>query len=177
MSKRAAAIELSPDQRALLTGWVKAHGTPQQVVKRCRIVLLADQGMNDVEIAEDLELNRHTCRLWRTRFLSEGADALWRVAEGRGRKPQPGLAARVVKATLETTPQGQARWTTRSMAKTQGVASSTIRRIWQDHGLQPHRPQTQSRRRPQEMVDSRGRDRDSLPSRAVRGSDERRRRG
>ena len=85
-------LKLKSDEQELLEGWVRAHGTPQQVVKRCRIVLLAHQGYADVEIAEELGLNRHTCRLWRERFIREGPEGLWEVAEGRGRKPQAGLA-------------------------------------------------------------------------------------
>jgi hypothetical protein len=98
MSKRAAAADLTADQRALLTEWVRAHGTPQQMVKCCRRVSQADQGLSDVEIAPDPEFNRHTCRLWRKRFPSEGAASLWQIAEGRGRKPQPGLTERTVEA-------------------------------------------------------------------------------
>lgn len=138
----ATSLELKPNQRELLEGWVRAHRTPQQVAKRCRIVLLAHEGHSDVAVAEELGLNRHTCRLWRERFMSEGAESLWEVAEGRGRKPQSGLAERIVKATLGSKPAGQTRWSTRTMAKAQGVDASTVCRIWQQHGLQPHRQET-----------------------------------
>jgi transposase len=138
----ATSLELKPNQRELLEGWVRAHRTPQQVAKRCRIVLLAHEGHSDVAVAEELGLNRHTCRLWRERFMSEGAESLWEVAEGRGRKPQSGLAERIVKATLGSKPAGQTHWSTRTMAKAQGVDASTVCRIWQQHGLQPHRQET-----------------------------------
>jgi hypothetical protein len=48
-------------------------------------------------------VNRHTCRLWRERFIAEGPEGLWEVPQVRGRKPEPGLAARIVKATTVTT--------------------------------------------------------------------------
>ena len=111
-----------------------AHGTPQQVVKRCRIVVLAEQGHSDLAIAAELGINRHTSRL--------GPDSLWEVEAGRGRKPQPGLAKRIVEATLQTKPTGQTHWSTRAMAEAQGVHASTVCRIWQEHGLQPHRQET-----------------------------------
>ena len=119
-----------------------AHGTPQQVVKRCRIVVLAEQGHSDLAIAAELGINRHTCRLWRERFGSAGPDSFWEVEAGRGRKPQPGLAQRIVEATLKTKPTGQTHWSTRAMAEAQGVHASTVCRIWQEHGLQPHRQET-----------------------------------
>lgn len=74
--------------------------------------------------------------------MAEGPQSLWAVAEGRGRKPQPGLAQRIVKATLGSKPAGQTHWSTRTMAKAQGVDASTVCRIWQEHGLQPHRQET-----------------------------------
>lgn len=135
-------LSLKPDQQDLLERWVRAHGTSQQVVKRCRIVLLAQQGLSDLAIAAQLSVNRHTCRLWRERFAQEGADSLWEVAEGRGRKPRAKLAEKIVKATLSSKPDGQTHWSTRTMAKAQGVNASTVCRIWQDHGLQPHRQET-----------------------------------
>jgi transposase len=142
VSKNSLALQLKPDEQEVLEGWVRAHGTPQQVVKRCRIVLLAHEGNSDVEIAEELGLNRHTCRLWRERFMAEGVESLWEVAQGRGRKRQPGLAERIVKATLASKPAGQTHWSSRTMAKAQGVDASTVCRIWQEHGLQPHRQET-----------------------------------
>ena len=129
MSK-VPVVELKTEQREVLEQWVRAHGTPQQVAKRCRIVLLAHQGHTDLEIADELGVNRHTCRLWRGRFMAGGPDGLWEVAEGRGRKPAPGLAERIVKATLETKPEGQTQWSTRTMAAEQGVDQSTVHRIW-----------------------------------------------
>jgi transposase len=142
MSKSPVVVELKPEQREVLEQWVRAHGTPQQVAKRCRIVLLAHEGRTDLEIADELGVNRHTCRLWRERFMAEGPDGLWEVAEGRGRKPEPGLAERVVKATLETKPRGQTHWSTRTMAEELGIDQSTVHRIWDEHGLQPHRHET-----------------------------------
>ena len=135
-------FKLKPEQGKLLETWVRAHGTPQQVVTRCRIVLLAHQGYSDLAIADELGVNRHTCRLWRQRIVAEGPEGLWEVAEGRGRRPQSGLAERIINATLQTKPKGQTHWSSRTMAKAQGVHASTVQRIWREHGLQPHRQET-----------------------------------
>ena len=135
-------FRLNPEQEKVLETWVRAHGTPQQVVMRCRIVLLAHQGRSDLAIADELGVNRHTCRLWRQRFIAEGPEGLWEVAEGRGRKPQSGLAEQIINATLKTKPKGQTHWSSRTLAKAQGVHASTVQRIWREHGLQPHRQET-----------------------------------
>src|SRR5437879_3793069 len=70
-----------------LEQWIAAHGTPQQVALRCRIVVAAAAGKSDVAIAEQLSVNRNTVILWRKRFGEEGLDGLWDIAPGRGRKP------------------------------------------------------------------------------------------
>ncbi|MGH8716935.1 MAG: helix-turn-helix domain-containing protein, partial [Burkholderiales bacterium] len=41
------------------------HGTPQQVALRCRIILGALAGQNNVSIAEELGVSRPTVQLWR----------------------------------------------------------------------------------------------------------------
>src|SRR5208283_2626172 len=48
----------------------------------------------------------------------------------------------VVEATLHTTPAGATHWSTRTMAKAQGLSQPTIHRIWKQHHLQPHRVET-----------------------------------
>ena len=65
---------------------------------------------------------------------------MWEIAAGRGRKPTC-AAARVgqwIDATLQTKPAGATHWSTRTMARAQGVSKNTIQRAWQDHGLKPH---------------------------------------
>lgn len=142
MSKKPAVLSLTTGDRALLEQWMRAHGTPQQLVLRCRIVLLRAEGLGDAAVAAQLRVNRHTCRLWRQRFAAGGPQSLWEVAEGRGRKPQPGLAHKIVEATVNSRPKGQTHWSTRTLAKAQGVHPSTVARIWQEHGLRPHRQKT-----------------------------------
>lgn len=96
MSRKPTVLAMTAEQRTALEQWVNAHGTPQQVVKRCRIVLRKAEGLDDAAIAAELDVNRHTCRLWRLRFVSHGPAGLWDVAAGRGRKPQEGLAKKIV---------------------------------------------------------------------------------
>jgi transposase len=41
-----------------------------------------------------------------------------------------------------TTPADATHWSTRTLARIQGVGKSTVQRIWDAHGLQPHRVET-----------------------------------
>src|SRR5258708_2937101 len=127
-----------------LEQWIAAHGTPQQVALRCRIVVAAAPGKSDVAIAEQFSVNRNTVILWRKRYSEEGLDGLWDIAPGRGRKPRYDLdkIAAIVDATLQTKPAGMTHWSCRTMAQSQGGSKSTVNNIWRAHKLQPHRTKT-----------------------------------
>jgi len=141
MPKHAIAVTITEPDRQELEHWVSAHRTPQQVAQRCRIILEAAKGQKDKEIAQSMEVNRKTVALWRQRFFKEGPDCLWEVAPGRGRKPQ--LSADkvegIINTTLRSRPAGATHWSCRTMAEQQGVSKATVSRIWQSHGLKPHR--------------------------------------
>jgi transposase len=141
MSRRAMQVTLSETDSQELRRWVGAHQTPQQVAQRCRIVLSAAAGKQDKDIAKNMQINYKTVALWRQRFCSEGTECLWEVAAGRGRKPHftAEKIEEVINATLQTKPAGATHWSCRTMAEEQDVSKATINRIWQSHGLQPHR--------------------------------------
>ena len=71
----------------LLERWVNAHGTPQSVAARARIVLMGGEGASNSAIAGELGVSRPTVIMWRERFRVGGPQALWEVKPGRGRKP------------------------------------------------------------------------------------------
>jgi hypothetical protein len=58
---------------------------------------------------------------------------------GRPREISAEQEAALVKTTLHSTPQDATHWSVHSMAKTQGVSSASVQRIWKKHHLQPHR--------------------------------------
>lgn len=128
-------------QRRTLEAWVRAQTTPQSVVLRAKIVLLAADGMANSRIAREQAVSRSTVNLWRERFSQGGPDALTKIAPGRGRRVTYGAdrVNEVVQATTQTKPQGATHWSTRTMAKARGMSKATVQRIWSAHGLQPHR--------------------------------------
>lgn len=121
--------------------WVAAHGTPQQVALRCRIVLSAAAGETNQAIAAAAQVDVKTVALWRRRFAEAGPQGLWEIAAGRGRKPthSPDKIKAIVHATLTTKPRGMTEWSCRQMAQAQGVGKSTVSNIWRSHNLKPHR--------------------------------------
>jgi len=141
MPRLALPVNLTEIDRHELERWVAAHRTPQQVSQRCQVVLAAAQGQQDKLIADDLGLDFKTVALWRKRFVREGPDCLWEVAEGRGRRARYTAedVERIIDATLQTKPAGATHWSCRTMAKAQGVSKATVNRIWQSHQIKPHR--------------------------------------
>jgi transposase len=141
MWSSAEPLPVSPEHRQILERWVRAPSTPQNVVLRARLVLMAATGAANNRIAAELGVTRSTVILWRSRFAEGGPTALTETAPGRGRKPAIGAERikAIVDATLHTTPPGETHWSCRSMAKAQGVSPATVQRIWDAHGLAPHR--------------------------------------
>jgi len=134
-------VHLADADREQLERWAAAHGTPQQVALRCRIVLAAADGQTNLAIAAVSGVDVKTVSLWRGRFVERGPEGLWEIAPGRGRKPR--YSARkikaIVQATLLTKPEGMTQWSCRQMAQAQGVSKSTVSNIWRSHNLKPHR--------------------------------------
>ncbi len=56
-------------QRHEIQHLIDRHNTPQQIALRAKIILMASDGQNNREIARSLDINRHTVRLWRNRWL------------------------------------------------------------------------------------------------------------
>lgn len=144
MPKSAMALSLSDPDREQLSTWLRAASTPQQVVLRCRLVLSAAQGMQDLEIAAEHGVNRHTAALWRKRVSAQGIGSVWEIAPGRGRKPRYDAAKQnaMIQATLQTKPKGMTHWSCRLLAEEQGVSKNTVQRLWQLHNLKPHLSRT-----------------------------------
>jgi transposase len=144
MSRHAPPIVLSPDERTTVDAWARSRTRPTRVVERARIVQLAARGVPSKDIAQHLGVSRPTVQLWRERFLALRVAGLEKDAPRPGRLPQiPEAKIRaVVEATLHTTPPAATHWSTRTMAAAQGLSEATVRRIWRQHRLQPHRTKT-----------------------------------
>jgi transposase len=141
MARTSQPVNLTGEDQAQLVQWESAHGTPpQQVALRCRLVLAAAAGQQDLQIASAYRISRHTAALWRGRVRTAGIEAVWDIQAGRGRKPKYDGAKRdaLIAATLQTKPKGMTHWSCRLMAKAQSVSKNTVNRVWQLHNLKPH---------------------------------------
>jgi len=135
---------LAAEEVTTLDAWARSRTLPARVVERARIVRLAADGVPSQDIAQRLGVSRPTVQLWRERFLALRRAGLEQDAPRPGRLPRISEAKirAVIEATLHTTPPAATHWSTRTMAAAQGVSEATVRRIWHQHRLQPHRTTT-----------------------------------
>jgi transposase len=139
----AAVIELSEDERSQLESWARRRTSAQALAQRSRIVLLAAEGLKNVEIARRLGVHRPMVTKWRNRFAEHRLDGLTdEPRPGQPRTITDEKVEEVIVKTLETTPKNATHWSTRSMAREVGLNQSAVQRIWKAFGLQPHRQET-----------------------------------
>jgi transposase len=61
-------IELNEESSQALAQLIRRHTTPQQLVRRARIIVLAAKGKNHTQIADELGVSVDMARLWRNRW-------------------------------------------------------------------------------------------------------------
>ena len=144
MWKPTNALAITMEQRQTLESWVRARTTPQRIVLRSKICLFAGDGFSNNAIAKELNTSRPTVLLWRNRFKKQGVLGLSEDASHglSAQRLDPQKVRAIVETTLQTTPSDATHWSTRTMAKKLGVSHASVARIWNTHGLQPHRTKT-----------------------------------
>jgi transposase len=138
--RKIEQISISAADREGLGRLVRDRNTPQKVVWRARIVLLASEGLTAAAIAAAVGKSVLTVRRWRRRYMAQGADGLLKDATRPSRvKPlTPEKVKQVVHMTLHEKPPNATHWSVRSMAAAAGISYSSVQRIWHAHGLKPH---------------------------------------
>jgi transposase len=140
---RAPTIELTPEERDELLRLVRRQKTAQALAFRAQIILKAEEGHTNVQIAKQLNTVRETVGKWRIRFAEKRIDGLLdEPRPGTPRKIGDEKVEEIIRLTLETKPRDATHWSSRAMAREAGVSQKTVLRIWHAFGLQPHRTET-----------------------------------
>jgi len=138
--RTAIEITLTDEARTQLEKLSRSKRASVRLVERSRIVLLAAQGKQDIEIAVELGISRQKAARWRKRFSEQGLSGIEKDAPRSGRIPKitSRKRSKIIRMTTTQAPPGATHWSTRSMAKAAGVSAATVRRIWRANGLKPH---------------------------------------
>jgi transposase len=142
--RKIGQISVSAADRERLERFVRDRNTPQKVVWRARIVLLAGDGLTAEGISAAVGKSLLTVRRWRRRYVAKGVDGLLKDAT-RPSRVKPLTAEKVkqvVHMTLHEKPPNATHWSMRSMAAAAGISYSSVQRIWHVHGLKPHLTKT-----------------------------------
>ena len=136
-------LELSDTEREQLVRWERRRKSSQALALRSRIVLRCAEGHSNTQVARECGVTAATVGKWRRRFCELRLDGLCdEPRPGRPRTITVEQVERVVVDTLESVPENATHWSRRKMAERSGLSRSTIGRIWQAFGLQPHRTET-----------------------------------
>lgn len=137
-------IELTEDERRELLELTKSGKNSVRKFKRAQMLLLADEGKIDAEIAAILKVGFRTIERTRQRFVLEGLQASLRE------KTRPGARAKLDskgEAVLETLakskpPKGQKRWTLQLLSDrlvelnvVESISDETVRNVVKKNGL------------------------------------------
>lgn len=142
---RAVTIRLTAKRRRKLEQIVRAGSSPQRLVLRARIVLLAAGGMTNAEIARRLGCSVAVARAWRGRFAVRGIPGLFDKPRS-GRPEVHGPSARLAAVAVATSvpPDGESQWSHSMIAahlRERGLAISaaTVGRVLAEAKVRPHK--------------------------------------
>jgi FixJ family two-component response regulator len=82
-SNTAVMIELGVEERAQMEAWSRRRTSAQALAQRSRIVLLAAEGLTNLQIAEQLGVHRTMVTRWRIGLPSTDWTA-WSMSRGPG---------------------------------------------------------------------------------------------
>ena len=139
--RKGIIVTVTASDHARLRAVVTNRNSPQKHVWRAKILLLTADGLGTGAIMRGTGRAKSVVWRWQERFMREGVDGLLRdKTRPPGRKPlDPEIIERVVATTAKDPPGETTHWTAGLMAKAVGISISSVQRIWQAHGLHPHR--------------------------------------
>ena len=135
----ACKICIEEKDRKILKKWSRGRSTPIRLMQRAKIVLLAEQGLENIEIAELVGVDTRTVSTWRQRYASKGLEGIEKEEPRPGRR-SPQREATTVRILERTTkpPREATHWSTRTLARELGTSHMMVHRVWCIHKLKPH---------------------------------------
>jgi putative transposase len=111
-------VDLTPDEQHALLDSIRHGKKSTRQITRARVLLKADEGLTDQDIADDLHIGFATVGRVRKRFVEEGVDQALREKPrpGQRRKLTGKQEARLIAEACSAAPKGHERWTLRLLA-------------------------------------------------------------
>jgi transposase len=133
------ALVVTEVERRELMRLTKRAQVNRALAFRARLVLACADAVPNTAVARRHRTSNATVGKWRTRFIEHRLDGLYDEPRvGAPRTISDEAVEAVIVKTLETTPQGETHWSTRTMAAKAGMSHTMVGRIWRTFGLKPH---------------------------------------
>ncbi len=137
MPQKKYHVDLTEDERAELEQKLKSGKHNSRKLTRARILLLADAGKTDAEIAAALLTARPTIERTRQRFVEQGLGCLEeKLRQGARPRLSEKQAAHLIAVACSDAPDGRAGWTLQLLADkavelgyVDSIARETVRQI------------------------------------------------
>lgn len=130
-------VRLTPEQRQHLTTLTRRGQAGARTIARARILLLADRGLRDAEIATAVGVHPRTVVRIRRRAVEDGVNAALHDRPRPGGRPTlaPDQAAYLVALACSDPPVGRTTWTMQLLAErlvelevVERISDETVRR-------------------------------------------------
>jgi putative transposase len=133
-------LTLTTDEHTQLRSLAGSRTLPHALVARARLVLWSAEGQSNTQIARRLRWGKATVGKWRQRFVQHRLAGLYdELRPGRPRSIDDEQIAALLKRTLSRRPAESTHWSIRQAAQASGISRSTVHRVFQTFGVQPHR--------------------------------------
>jgi transposase len=146
MSEKKWVADLSAEEREELLGLIRKGKAAARRLTRAHILLLADEGRTDEEIAAALHTNRSTAERVRHRFVEEGLEAALSERPRPGAEPVLDTHGETVLLALACAnpPEGRTAWSMQLPADelvqrgvVGGISDETVRRMLKKRNWPP----------------------------------------
>ena len=133
--------KLNQEDKILMERLLTAGHIQHKYAVRLQTILLRAKGKGTGEIAEFLGIHQSTVGLYINRYNDYGIDSL---LHDKTRKPGKEAISQEIKNEIcrlvcNEKPKGETHWSCRTLAKRVGIGRTSVSRILQELGLQPHR--------------------------------------
>jgi transposase len=138
------SIVLQRSERKKYEQLCRSGKTRVRLKERLTIVLLANDGLNNGEIAQELSISAHMAGRWRKRFAKAGLSGIEKNLPrgnnhgGKNTRAQARLRQKIIAKTTTERPPNAAHWSTRTLAKVLGTSHNFVAKVWRECGFKPH---------------------------------------
>src|SRR3984885_8909755 len=134
MRRQTAVVRLTEEEASKLKEWTRRGKSEQRLVERARIILLANEGRTNEQIAAELKTRTARVSKWRQRF---GKDRLAGLGDSpRSGKPDETTERRVLELLDQAPPKGYSQWNGARIAEAlPGIGKDQVWRILRRHDI------------------------------------------